>query len=501
MPIAEERPLWLETSAATDYPPLAGRAEADVAIVGGGIVGLTTALLLKRAGRRVAVVEAQRVGARITGRSTAKLTAQHNLVYDMLVERFGEQAARRYAEFSTAALELVAGIAAEEGIDCDLEQRAAYLYTQDPDRTGVLRREAESAARLGLPAHYTEHTELPFTVAGALRFDEQYQFHPHKYLRGLARAVDGDGCMVFEQTRVLTVRGEHPRRVITDRGSVEARDVVIATGLPILDRGGYFTRAYPRRHLVMAAETEAARALQGMYLSIDTPSRSLRSWRDGERSLLLAVGDGFRPGAEDTSRKHEELARFLREHFGVREPEYWWGNQDYDSADRLPLIGPFLPGQQHLWVATGFNAWGLNLGSGAGMLLRDLILGEPNPAADLFRPARVNLQNAGPRFLEANARVAVRWIGDRVRSGLARSVEDLDPGEAGHVRHGTETVAAYRDGGGALHMVSPNCTHLYCKLQWNAAERSWDCPCHGSRFDIDGRVLQGPAVDDLARKT
>lgn len=500
MALAQPRSLWVESAPQPSYPTLPGSAQADVVVVGGGIVGLTTALLLKEAGLSVVLIDAGRVGAQVSGHTTAKVTSQHGLRYEYLIQQFGEQAARTYAESNQAAIAQIAGIIERLGIDCDFERLPSFLYTRDGARADELRREAEAADGLGLPARYVEDVPLPYPTVGAVRFEDQAQFHPYRYLIALAAAVDGGNGSIFEQTRALAVRGERPRRVITDRGTVTARDVVIATNLPFLDRGGFFAKAYPRRHLVIAARLAPEQLPAGTFLSVDQPSRSVRGYRRGDEGWLVAVGDGFKPGHADTRDKYHALEGFVREHFPEAGISHWWGNQDYDSMDRVPYIGHLTPGSRHLYTACGFSAWGMTLGTVAAQIISDQIREVENPWAELYRATRLKPRASGVTFLQTNMHVAGKWIMDRVRSRAERSVYELAPGEGALARKGNETVAAYRDEDGALHMLSPDCSHLGCGLAWNAAEHSWDCPCHGSRFDIHGRVLNGPAVDDLETK-
>lgn len=489
--------LWVETAPHREFPVLPGTATADVAIVGGGIAGLTTALFLKQAGLSVVVLDSGRVGAQVSGHTTAKVTSQHGLRYDYLARRLGEAGARVYAESNQSAIERIAGLIESLAIDCDFERLPSYVYTRDAARIEEFKREAEVAKRQGLPATYTTETPAPFPIAAAVRFDDQAQFHPYRYLGGLADAIQGEGSHIFEQTRALTVRGEQPRRVITDRGTVSARQVVIATNLPILDRGGFFAKASPRRHIVMAARTDPSRLPEGMLLSGDQPSHSVRGYRRGDDAWLIAVGNGFTPGHTDTQEKHAALEAFVGEHYPEAELTHWWGNQDYDSIDRVPYIGHLTPGSRNLFTACGFSAWGMTLGTVAAAILSDQIRGTSNPWAEIYRATRLKPAVAGGSFLQTNAHVAGTWLMDHLRPRGGRSVQELAPGEGALAKKGNETVAAYRDEDGRLHMLSPVCTHLGCNVAWNAAERSWDCPCHGSRFDIDGRVLNGPAVDDL----
>jgi glycine/D-amino acid oxidase-like deaminating enzyme len=350
---------WIDSTPETGYPELPGDLSVDVAVVGAGIVGLTTALLLKRAGRSVAVIDSQKIVGQVTGRTTAKLTSLHGLIYSYLIKSFGEDAARAYAESNQAAIEIVDTIRTQLGSECDFERQAAYTVTESKEQVPALEAEVEAAAKLGLPVDFVTETSLPFPVAGAVRFDKQARFHPRKYLLSVAQAVNGDGCAIFENTRVLDVEEGTPCQVLTDKGKVSARDVVIATNIPILDKGGFFAKAFPRQHVVVGIRVVPEQVPNGMFLAVGEPAYSVRVHPTDKGPLLIVSGHGYRTGHADTAQKSRELRWFVQNRFQVTSIEYEWINQDYDAADRVPYIGHLTPGSKHLYTATGFNAWGL----------------------------------------------------------------------------------------------------------------------------------------------
>jgi glycine/D-amino acid oxidase-like deaminating enzyme/nitrite reductase/ring-hydroxylating ferredoxin subunit len=491
-------PLWLD-EAHEEFPPLAGACAVDVAIVGGGIVGLTAAALLKRCGQRVAVIEARRIGHGVTGHSTAKITSLHRLIYADLVRRHGEERARLYGAANQAGLEWIARSVIEADIDCQLERASAYTYCETPRQRRQLEAEVETASRLGLPAGFVEHTELPFAVGGAVRFADQAQFHPYRYLLGLARLVPGAGSYLFEQTRVLDVRDGRPCAVITDRGELRARDVIVATNLPILDRGLYFARTSPRRSYVIAAPVARDRAPTGMYINTEEPYRSIRTVRLRGETLLLIGGEQHRTGTVSaTAARYEPLEAFARHHFGISSVRYRWSTQDFVSADQVPYAGPLTPRTRHVYVATGFGGWGISNGTASAMLLTDLILGHQSPWSAVYDPGRVRSFFV-PRALAANLHVAAHWLKSRLPPGRPVSLAQIAPGTARVMTIDRHKVGVHRDEQGRLHAVAASCSHMGCSLRWNDSERSWDCPCHGSRFDHQGKVLHGPAVRDLQR--
>ncbi|MEU0004472.1 FAD-dependent oxidoreductase [Streptomyces sp. NPDC006314] len=493
---------WLRTAPGPSHPALAGELDVDVAVVGAGMAGLSTAHELARAGLRVAVLEAGRVAAGVTGYTTAKLTAQHTLVYDRLRRTRGLEGARLYARSQSEAIEHAAALVAELDIDCEWETRDAYTYVRDPERADEVRAEAKAAKEAGLPAAFTTETGLPFPVAGAVRVTGQAQFHPVKYLRALTADLIARGGRVYEETRVVGLTEGEPCRLTTEAGAtVTARDVVVATHYPVFDRALLFARLSPRRELVVAGALHDGPDPEGMYITPEENTRSVRTapyGEDGQR-LLVVTGEHFTPGTGDPGAGFDRLAAWAEEHFPGVALDHAWATQDNESTDTVPLVGPFHPGARHTYVVAGFGGWGLSGGIMAGLLLTALITGRDCAWRELYDPRRLkSVVRETPSLLKTQAEVAGHFVGDRLKPPA--SVDDLAPGDGAVVRAGGERLAAHRDDAGALHAVSARCTHLGCLVSFNRAERAWECPCHGSRFDVDGKVLQGPAVKPLERR-
>lgn len=493
----ERTSLWLDTAPSHEaYPALSGDRVFDVVVLGAGITGLTTALLLKRQGARVAVVEAGSVGAGATGANTAKVSALQSTLYSTVRSHRGTQAAEAYAAASTAAVEKVAELADAESISCDLHRRPAYTYATDDEELRAVEREADAAQAAHLPAVLVDRTDLAFPVTGALRLDDQLEFHPVRYALGLATAVHGDGCEVFEHTRAMGLEEGTPCRVRTTGGTVTADRVVVATHYPVFDRGLYFARLESERSYSIAARVGGSLP-QGLSINAGSPKRSLRSYGD----LLIVCGESHPTGARGVGeQRYERLAEFARTHWDVTEITHRWSAQDPTSYDHFPMVGFHTPVSSLVLVASGFMKWGLSGGTMAGMVLADLIGGRNNPWSEALSPNRLSALSA-PGLVRINLGSAADLVGDRLVPGQGR-IDELPRGQACTVRAGPEDHAGvYRDDDGRLHAVSLRCTHLGCLLRFNGAERSWDCPCHGSRFDIDGTVLDGPAVRPLEPKT
>lgn len=486
--------LWIVTDPPRDtYPPLERDVDVDVAVVGAGIAGLMTAYAAKRAGARVAVIERDRVGTGVTGYTTGKVTSLHGLVYASLEQRYSAEAARTYGEANEAGIRSIVQAAEENGIECDLQTMPAFTYTESAETISTIEDEAQAAERAGLPSSFVTETDLPFAVKGAVRFDGQIHFHPRRFLDGLARIV-GD---VYERTQATDVDEKDGRCVVqTERAKVHADHVVIATQMPFTHRGMFYAKAYPTRSYAVAGRHE--HPPMGMYISADAPARSIRPHISGDEAWLIVGGEGHKVGQQedDTTRHYEALESYARERFGL-EPTLRWSAQDYVPADDIPYIGRASRFTQRVFVATGFKKWGLSTAAFASIIIGDLIAGRSNAWLDLFDATRIDPRHAGKELVKENVDVAKHFVGDRFADARARKIETLEPGEGAIVDNGFRVVAAFRDENGVVHQVSPACTHLGCHVRFNTAERSWDCPCHGSRFTVDGQVLEGPALKPL----
>ena len=488
--------LWVDTAPETSYPKLDAALDADVAVVGGGIAGLTAALLLKQAGVRVAVIDAGRVGSGVTGHTTGKVSSLQRLVYRELRRSFGERGARVYGEANEASIEWIARCVETEAIDCDFRRVTNYTYAESRQGLEQVKEEARIAQELGLPAAYTDSPPLPFTVEGAVEFGDQAQLHATKYLVGLAQAVAGGGSHVFEQSRVVAIDDGDRCRVVTKDGSVTAGAAIIATNFPILDRGLFFARCHLYRSYLIAVELDGEPP-EGTFISAEEPQRSIMPYRAGERNLLLVGGEGHRAiDAADAGERYRRLEVWAQQRFSVSSLEYRWSTQDALPVDGMPYVGPMSPRSRNLYVATGFRKWGLTNGTAAAMILADRVLGKPNPWASVFDSNRLKLRAGGRRFVTDNFRAGVRHLRDRI-AARGSVIPHLELGEARVLELGGEKVAVHRDQEGEVQTVSAICTHLGCDVEWNGAEETWDCPCHGSRFDDNGAVLQGPATEPL----
>lgn len=426
--------IWLQTAQLPTFHSLRSDLKTDVLIIGGGMAGLLCAYKLTRAGVDCALVEAGRIGRGITQNTTAKITAQHGLIYHKLIREFGADRARLYLEANQRALEEYRALC--RSLDCDFEEKDAFVYSMDSREK--LDRELAALDRLGFKAELEADIPLPFPTAGAIKFKGQAQFHPLKFIAAIA-----PGLRIFEHTKVLELA---LGRAVTTGGTVSADRIIAATHFPLLNKhGGYFLKLYQHRSYVLALEN--APDVRGMYLDEDEKGLSFRNYGN----LLLLGGGSHRTGKKGGG--WQELEAFARRHYPDARIKARWATQDCMTLDGIPYIGLYAKHTRGLYVATGFNKWGMTSSMAAAAVLTDLILDRKDPYGELFSPSRTVLR---PQ-LAANA--------------LASTLGLLTP-------------------------TAPRCPHMGCALKYNAAEHSWDCPCHGSRFGEDGALIDNPATDD-----
>jgi glycine/D-amino acid oxidase-like deaminating enzyme/nitrite reductase/ring-hydroxylating ferredoxin subunit len=492
--------VWMATAETPPLPALTEDAHADVCIIGAGIAGISTAYLLAREGRSVIVLDDGRIGGGMTERTTAHLASALDDRFFELERIHGRDGARLAAESHSAAIDLIESIVADEKIDCDFARLDGYLFVPPGGSTEILERELEAARRAGLPLEMVERAPLEeFDTGPCLRFPRQGQFHPLKYLSSLARAINRDGGRIFTASHAEEIEGGPTARIRTSAGHlVTARAVVVATNTPVNDLVAIHTKQAPYLTYVIGARVPRGSVTRALYWDTPDPYHYVRlQSADEDHDLLIVGGEDHKTGqADDAQERYWRLEAWMLDRFKTaRAVEYRWSGQVMEPVDSLAFIGRNPLDADNVYIATGDSGNGITHGTIAGMLLKDLILGRPNEWARLYDPSRKSLRTAFD-FVRENLNVAAQYA-DWATSGDLGSVDQVAPGEGAVIRRGLSKIAAYRDEHGSLHEHSAVCTHLGCIVAWNADEKTWDCPCHGSRFDARGHVINGPAITDL----
>lgn len=469
--------IWKKTSESPKASEGIPEQEADAVIIGGGMAGILTGWFLKKQGINVMILEANEIGSGQTGNTTAKVTSQHGLIYDKLLGSMGKEKALQYARANEEAIGCYKNIIDELQIDCAWERCPAYLYSIN--HSEELRKEADAALKLGINAFYTDQTELPFHNAGAVCFQKQARFHPLKFLYAVAGELK-----IYEHVRVLDVE---ENKVITERGNIHASHIIFAVHYPFINRPGYyFMRMHQERSYVVAVE--GAKLLEGMYLGIDEGGLSFRSYGD----ILLVGGGGHRTGENHAGGQYEMLIRQARTYWPDCQVKAQWSAQDCMTLDGVPYIGRFSSEIPGWYVATGFGKWGMTSSMVAARIISSAVSGKRDENADVFSPLRFTPQASAKNFMKDGIHAA-KDLTKRMFASASLEVEQLKAGHGGIVEYDGEKAGVYKEEDGRLHVVSVKCPHLGCQLEWNPQEKSWDCPCHGSRFDYEGNLIDNPA--------
>jgi glycine/D-amino acid oxidase-like deaminating enzyme/nitrite reductase/ring-hydroxylating ferredoxin subunit len=477
-------------------------AHADVCIVGAGIAGMTTAYLLAREGKNVIVLENGVIGGGMTGRTTAHLTNALDDRYYHLETLYGEEGARLAAESHTAAINRIEAIVTDEEIDCDFERIDGYLFCPPEVSQNQLQKELDAAHRAGIKdVMMMDRAPIPdFDTGQALRFPQQAQFHPLKYLAGLTNAIRRDGGQIFTYIHATDiVGGPSPHVKIKDGFQITADAIVVATNTPVNNRFAIHSKQAAYTTYVIGARVPKNSVAKALYWDTATPYHYVRvaDGEDDNYDVLIVGGEDHKTGqANDANHRFAALEQWTKYRFPMIEDIlFQWSGQVMEPIDSLAFIGRNPLDQSNVFIATGDSGNGMTHGTIAGILLTDLIMGRENRWQALYDPSR-KLLRALPEFIENNFNVVVQYA-DLVNAGDVASTNEIMAGEGAVVRHGLKKVAVYRDKAGHLHEYSAVCVHLGGIVHWNSKEKTWDCPCHGSRFSAYGKVIHGPANSDL----
>lgn len=487
---------WISSSKGKDYNKLDKDIETECLIVGGGITGVTAAYLLAKEGIEVVLVDADKLSMGSSGRNTGKVTVQHDDFYWQIEKKYGTESAKLYYEANKEGLNFIEEAISKNNIDCNFEKVPAYIFTEEESYINDIQREYDTCKKIGIDCDYHNSLPLPLNIKAALSFNNQGQFNPKQYIDGLAESALKLGAKIYENTPIVDLSTLDAYECKTrDSKIIKAKKIIIASHAPWYDGLNlYFAKEVAERSYLLAADLREGLP-KGMFINLENPSRTFRTY-EGEGKKLLIIGGGDHKVGQ--GKKEEEIYDRLREYaketFNVEKFRYKWSAQDYMSFDKLPFIGHISSKQENIYVATGYSKWGITNGTSAAIIIKDLITKGSSKYSDIFNPSRKGSYFTKD-FIKENVNVAINMVGGKLN--LGSDYMPKEKGEGKIINIEGERYGAYRNFDGELYIVDITCTHLGCELKFNGAEKTWDCPCHGSRFDYEGNVLDGPALHPL----
>ena len=476
---------WIDScSNIMNFEALDKNIETDVCIVGGGITGISCAYYLSKAGLKVVVLEKDKIAHKTTGNTTAKITSQHSLFYKYLVNSFSESFAKKYLQANENAISNIKNIINYEGISCDFSYQDSYVYTKDNKYLQDIKDEVTTLNSLSFPAEFVNSIPLKLEIQGAIKFPKQAQFHPLKYISGLCNTILNLNCKIYENTKIYTVKKEgNYYETYTKNNIIRSKFVIIATNYPILNFPGfYFLKMYQEKSYVIAIETKEPLP-DGMYISKETPTLSFRTTNYLNKKLLLIAGNGHKTGEKiDLSSRYTLLEKTAKLMYPDCKILYKWSTQDSISLDKIPYIGNFSKIMKNLYVATGFKKWGMTSSNIAANLITDDILGNENVYTEIFKSTRLEPLKNKEETKNMLKQTTSSLIIEKFKLPN-ETLENLKKGEGKIIKINNHKIGVYKDNENHIYQVKPICSHLGCELSWNNLEKTWDCPCHGSRFD------------------
>ncbi|MEC5422533.1 FAD-dependent oxidoreductase [Virgibacillus sp. C22-A2] len=493
-------PFWRDSVSLPSFPKLEQSINVDVGIVGGGITGITAAYLLSKQNVNVTLIDAGVILNGTTGHTTAKITAQHGLIYDELIQHFGQDKASQYYQAADDAQKLIQETISSLAIDCDFQKEDAYIYTNSDSYISQLENEKKAYDKLNIQSQLTETIPLDIPLKSALIMKDQAQFHPLRYLKVLVEESAKNGVQFFENTTATDIEhNKHPAIITRDGNRISCDNIIIATQFPFYDKEGfYFARMYQDRSYVLAVKSPKTFP-GGMYINAETPTRSIRTTSMNGEDLWLIGGENHKTGTGQSTIEHyNALHSFAAEYVGIDQIPYRWSAQDITTLDKVPYIGPITDNNDAIFVATGYRKWGMTNGTVAAKVISDRITQKENQYEDLYSPSRFQADPSIRKFASINADVAKHLIKGKLEY-TENNINKLAADDATVTRIGGKRAGVYKDEGESLHMVDTTCTHMGCEVEWNSGDRTWDCPCHGSRFSYTGEVVTGPATKPLSK--
>lgn len=501
-----EKSLWIADSEETDYPTLEKDEIADVCVIGGGIVGAVTAYLLTNKGLNVIVLEKDKICMGVTANSTAKLTSQHGLFYKYLEKEYGLNFAKSYLESNEQGIQLAEEIIKKENINCDFEKKDAYVFATNISEIEKVKQEIDILNKIGFNAEYIENIKIPAeNVIGSIKFKNQAQFNARKYTIQLFDRISQNRGKIFENSKVEKIEKIGEKYAIrSGRNKVIAKNVVISTHYPIKNFPGiYFSKMYQDKTYAIAVdigEEENENIIDGMYIQSCEPVISFRTAKYNGKNLLIVAGSGHKTG--QTNVKIEDnfinLENYVKKYYPKAKVMFKWSTEDCVTLDKIPYIGKFSNFLPNIYVATGFKKWGMSTAHVAAKIISDLILKKESKYANIYTATRLepirNIKEFGNILKESTNSLFL----NKIKPAYA-IYDDIKLGEGGVVDINGKKVGIYKRDDGKVFAVKPYCGHLGCLVSWNNLEKTWDCPCHGSRYDYMGNIITEPTVNNLCR--
>lgn len=493
-----ENSFWILNNESEDYSALDKSIDAEYLIVGAGLTGLHTAYLLSDISSNIVIVDANKVGSGSSGRNTGKVTSSHGLIYDYISQKYGDKSSKLYYEANEEGLRLIKDIVQKYNIDCNFETVPNYIFTTEDEGLEEIKKEYKACERLGIPYEYLNNIEgFPIKIKGALKLDNQAQFDSKKYMNKLAQIICEKGVSIYENTPVLgldTDKDEYIAKVNGDN-EIKAKTVIIASSNPWHDSLGlYFSKEQAYRSYLTLSKLNKPIA-KGMYINVEKPSKTIRVYHENDRDYLVCGGFDHKTGkCDDECKIFGSIVEFAKNNFKIGMLEYRWSTQDYITTDNIPYIGHINNNTNNLYIATGFCKWGITTSAVAAIIFKDLITNGECKYKEVFNPSRTG-SYLNMKYLKENSIVAYDYIKGKLKKGHTDCQVEKEEGKV--VIINGDKYGAYRDKDGKLYVVDITCTHLGCELKFNSFEKSWDCPCHGSRFSYDGSILNGPALKPL----
>ena len=492
--------LWIDSvkNYNNNFSSLNKNINADVCIIGGGITGVSTAYLLSKAGLKVCILEKDKIAHHTTGNTTAKITSEHGLFYDYLINTFSQDFAKGYLDANQEAINNIKNIIDTENIDCDFEYQDNYVYTNLEEEVTKIKHEVLAVNSLGFNAEIVDKCDLPIDILSAIKFPNQAQFNPLKYVYGLLKCITNNGGKIYENSKVYDVKKSGDSYVTyTKDNTVTSKYVVLACHYPIINVPGfYFLKMYQEASYIIGVETSSP-LFDGMYINTKSPTTSFRTALYNDKRIVLIGGSNHKVGEEkDLSRCYANIEDTAKALYPDAKVLFRWQTQDCISLDKIPYIGDFSTMMPNVFVATGFKKWGMTTSNVASNIICDKILGKKNKYEDIFLSTRFKPIKNGTEFTNLLKEVSNSLVIDKFKIP-DETLSSVNKDEGKIIEINNVKVGVYRDVNGKYYAIKPVCTHLGCELSWNNLDRTWDCPCHGSRFSYEGKSLYDPSIKDL----